>query len=295
MPFRLNSVVLTGATSGIGEEMAYRLAGQGAWLTLAARNEERLEEVAYRCSILGREKRARVIAVPTDVTDPEQCRALIEAAAEEYKLIDTMINCAGQIMKGKFEDGDTFDPYHHMMSVNYFGVLHCTRYALPHLRKSQGRVATISSFLSQVGAPYFSGYVASKAAISGFMDSLRQELQDSGVSVTVVHPGAVKTGIHSRGIDPDGAMLGRRGHAFDSSGTQVNVIVPKILNTIIARGRGDMLTINGKMASIVKAVAPSLIESTISGRIQRQEVASDPYEPSTSPETQSDPLAVNNA
>ena len=271
MPFRLNSVVLTGATSGLGEEMAYRLAGQGAWLTLAGRNEEKLEEVAYRCAILGREKRARVQAIPTDVTNPEQCAALINNAVSEYKRIDTLINNAGQIMKGAFSDSDSFDPYHEIMAVNYFGILHCTRYALPYLHESKGRLAAISGFLGQVGAPYYSGYVASKAAVSGFLSSLRLELADSNVSVTVVHPGAMATGIHRRGMDGEGRPIGDAAASLDRDGTAVDVMAQKILTTIIQRGRGDMLTLNGKLATIVHAIAPGVIESAVRGRVLRQE------------------------
>jgi len=271
MPFRLNSVVLTGATSGLGEEMAYRLAGQGAWLTLAARNEEKLEEVAYRCAILGREKRARVQAIVTDVTDEAQCKALIDAAVQAYKRVDTLLNNAGQIFKAEFGPTGSLDPYHQMMSVNYFGALHCTRYALPHLKASQGRLATVSGFMGQVGAPHYSGYVASKAAVSAFMSSLRLELAETKVSVTVLHPGAIKTGIHARGLDADGQVMGSQGAVFDDDGTAVEVMAQKVLTTIANRGRGDGLTFNGRMAQIVQGIAPGVIESAVRGRILRLE------------------------
>ena len=100
MDFKDNVVILTGASTGIGEAMAYELAGQGAWLALAARNTVRLEEVAAACRTRG----GRALVVATDVTDEEQCRDLVAQTVAEYGRLDTLINNAGLSMWMKLED-----------------------------------------------------------------------------------------------------------------------------------------------------------------------------------------------
>lgn len=102
MDFKDNVVILTGASTGIGEAMAHELARQGAWLALAARNAAKLETVAEACRALG----GRTLVVSTDVTDQEECRELVERTVAEYGRLDTLINNAGLSMLMKFEEGE---------------------------------------------------------------------------------------------------------------------------------------------------------------------------------------------
>jgi NADP-dependent 3-hydroxy acid dehydrogenase YdfG len=186
-PFRDLSVILTGASAGIGRAMSLQLAAQGARLTLAARDAGRLEAVARECRTLG----ARAIPVVTDVADEDACRRLVDAAIEEFGAVDVLVNNAGLSMWARFAEVTDLAPFEQMMRVNYLGSVYCTHAALPHLLRTRGRIVAVSSLTGRTGVPTRSGYAATKHAMAGFFDSLRIELEGSGVSVTVVYPGFV--------------------------------------------------------------------------------------------------------
>lgn len=168
-PFRDNVVVITGASDGIGREMALQLAGQGAWLALAARDAQKLEAVAAECRARG----GRALAVPTDVGDQAQCRALVDRTLAEFGRVDTLVNNAGVSMWARFDQVTELAPFETMMRVNYLGSVYCTHAALPHLKRTRGRIVGVSSLTGRAGVPTRSGYAASKHAMAGFFDSLR--------------------------------------------------------------------------------------------------------------------------
>ncbi len=202
--FAGNTVLLTGATEGIGRAAALQLAAAGARLILGARNEQRLEEIAAEC----RQRGAQVLALRTDVSEERDCQRLVEAGVEHFDGLDTLICNAGRTMWARFEDLDSLEVFSTLMAVNLMGAVHCTRYALPALRASRGRVLAVASATGLTGVPERTAYAASKHAIVGFMDSLRIELRDSGVSVTVAAPDFVLTQTHRRAIGADGKPLG---------------------------------------------------------------------------------------
>src|SRR5512140_2678562 len=188
-PFTDNVVILAGASSGIGEQIAHQLAGQHANLVLAARSVEKLDAVAAECRNLG----AQAIAVPTDLTDETACRALIERAVGEFGRVDTLLYNAGGGITRRFDARADLDGAHTEMALNYFGLVACVRHALPHLKAARGRIIGVSSMGGVIGLPGTSTYNASKHAMRGFLRSLRVELLDTGVSVTVVYLSAVRT------------------------------------------------------------------------------------------------------
>ena len=256
-PFRENVVVITGASAGIGAEMARQLARQGAWLALAARDGARLEEMAAECRGLG----ARAIAVPTDVGEEAQCRALMERTVAEYGRIDTLVNNAGIGMWARFDEVTDLSPFERIMRINYLGSVYCTHYALPHLKKSRGRIVGVSSLTGKTGVPTRSGYAASKHAMTGFFDSLRIELDGSGVTVTMVYPGFVATEIRERAFGPDGRPLG----AGNSPVREKEVMTAEecARQTIAAaasRRRELIMTARGKVGWMLKLVAPRLVD-----------------------------------
>lgn len=270
MRFRLNSVIITGATSGIGEALAYQLAAEGAWLTLAARDEERLEAVVRRCRILGSHMRVRAEGVTTDVKDERQCKALVEAAVGHYARVDTLINNAGIIMSSRFDELEVLDVMRQLMDVNYFGSVYCTYFALPYLKQVRGRLIGISSFIGRVGLPTYSGYAASKFAMRGFFDSLRSELKESGVSVTMIYPNAVDTGFHARGPGSDGRPLGETPRD-DPEAMSPEKTAKIILHAAANRQREKTLTLRAKLAVFLKTFAPEFVDEMARWEIEKRD------------------------
>src|SRR5690348_5003709 len=171
-PFKEQVVIVTGASSGIGRELSYQLASQGAWLVLAARSLEKLEAVAAEC----RQRGAKALVVQTDVTDEAQCQRLIARTVETYGRIDVLMNNAGYGRPRRFAALQTLASLKAETELNYYGVVHCTYYALPYLKQSKGRLVGVCSFGGQVGIPGTIGYNSSKHAMRGFLNTLRAEL-----------------------------------------------------------------------------------------------------------------------
>lgn len=199
-PYLNQSVVITGASSGIGEALAYELARQGAWLTLAARRLDNLTQIAEKCRALG----GKAVAVQCDVADKEQCAELIQQAVQTYGRLDTLVNNAGVSMWARFSDLQDPALIDQIMRVNFNGAVYCTYYALPHLKQSRGRIACISSMAEKIFAPGNTGYAASKRAMNGFFESLRPEISDDGISITILNLGFIDTGIAGRMLDSSG-------------------------------------------------------------------------------------------
>lgn len=262
-PFQDNVVVLTGASQGIGREMALQLAGQGAWLVLAARDAAALEELAELCRQTG----GRAVAVPTDVADEAQCARLIEQALAAYGRIDTLINNAGISMWALFEKVTDLSIFERLLRVNYLGSVYCTWHALPHLKKTRGRLVAVSSLTGKTGVPTRSGYAASKHAMVGFFDTLRIELGGSGVAVTVACPDFVTSEIRKRAFGADGRPLGDspvREREVMSAATCARLI----LDGAAGRKRELILSARGKLGLWLKLLAPGLID-----RIARKAIA----------------------
>ena len=198
-------VVVTGASEGIGRALCRALAPQGPRLVLAARNEDRLKELAAEVERLG----AQALVVPTDVTGEEACRNLIGEALGKWQRLDVLVNNAGGTMWTPFEDITDTSIFERMMRLNYLGSVYCTYHALPHLRKSGGLIVAVASVAGLTGVPTRTAYAASKHALFGFFDSLRIELEGTGVGVTMVAPDFVLSEIHRRALGPDGKPLGK--------------------------------------------------------------------------------------
>jgi len=248
-------VVITGASSGIGKELGYRLAEQGAWLTLAAREVSRLEAARNECLELG----GKALAVPTDVAKQSQCEALIRKTVEEYGRIDVLVNNAGISMWANFEDLKSLDMLEKIMRVNYLGSAYCTFYALPYLKQSKGQIVGVSSLAGKNGIPTRSGYAASKHAMTGFFDSLRIELAPYGVSVTMIYPGFVTTEIRKRAFAASGEAL-KKSPVRENEIMTVEECVQIILKAMVKRKREVVMTFRGQAGLWMKLVAPGLVD-----------------------------------
>jgi len=254
MNFTNKTFVITGASSGIGKELAIKLAGFGANLVLAARNKDALIITAEVCLKNG----GKAIVIPTDVTVPFECERLIKAAIAEYKQIDFLINNAGIGMWSKFEKVTDLSIFEKIMQVNYLGSVYCTHYALPYLKKSQGLLVAISSLTGKFGVPTRTGYAASKHAMQGFFDSLRIELRGTGVGVLIVSPGFVATDIRQRLLGKDGKIVPAKNQPQKAMSTEV--CVDLIIDAIAKRRRELIMTLIARVGVWFKLLLPNLVD-----------------------------------
>jgi short-subunit dehydrogenase len=266
--FRDRSVLVTGASQGIGAELARQLARQGAWLTLAARDAHALDVVAQGCIAAG----GRAVIHPTDVRDPAQCAAAVRHALASYGKLDVLVNNAGVSMWARVDEVTDLGIFERLMAVNYLGAVYCTHAALPALRASRGRIVVVSSLVGKTGVPTRSGYAASKHALHGFFDSLRIELHGTGVSVTLVCPGFVPSEIRSRAFTGDGRPLGAEPVAADRS-MPVADCARQILVATEARRRELVMTGVGKVGAALKLLAPRVVDWLARRAIERSQAA----------------------
>jgi short-subunit dehydrogenase len=258
-------VVITGASKGIGAELALQLAAKGARLVLAARNEDELERVAEECRKAGA---AGVLAMKADVARERDCHALMSGAVQAFGAVDVLVNNAGMTMWARFEEIEDLSVLERIMQVNYMGSVYCTRHALPWLRKSAGVLVGVSSLAGRTGVPTRTGYSASKHAMTGFFDSLRIELADSGVAVTMIYPGFVSTGIRENATGPDGKPI-LVSPVKEGEVMAVEECARIMVEAIERRRREVVMTARGKMGLWLKLIAPSLVDRIARRAIER--------------------------
>lgn len=256
MQFTNQTIVITGASAGIGQALAIALASQGANLVLAARNQAALDATVADCIQQG----GQAIAVPTDVTQPDACERLMQQAIATFGQINCLVNNAGIGMISRFEDVTDLTLFDRIMQVNYLGSVYCTHYALPSLKASQGLIVAISSICGKTGVPTRTGYVASKHAMQGFFDTLRIELQGSGVDVLVVSPGFVATRIRDRVLGGDGQPLGKSPRDEGRNTMSVDECVRQIMSAMQQRKREQVMTLKGKIIPLGKFFWPKLVD-----------------------------------
>ncbi len=186
-------VIVTGASTGHGLLVARYAAQRGARLVLAARDTENLYAAEIEMTHAG----ARgVLAVPTDVTDREQCQYLVDLAVEKFGQVDVLINNAGIIQVGPLGSMTLLD-FENAMATNFWGAVYCSMAAIPYMRqRGFGRIANVVSIGGKVPTPHLLPYTCSKFALTGFTEGLRTELAKDGILVTGVYPHLMRTGGH---------------------------------------------------------------------------------------------------
>jgi len=204
--FKDKVVWVTGASSGMGEQLCYALDKYGARLILSARNEERLQRVVAG---LGEAGKAAARILPLDL---EQLSALPAKAAEAEALfgrVDILVNNAGLGIRD-FALNTRMDVDERLMKINYFGAVALTKALLPGMiRRNYGHIAVVSSLSAKVGIPRTSAYAAPKHALHGFFDSLRSELDNPNIFITLLIPGIIQTEITAHALKGDGTTFGK--------------------------------------------------------------------------------------
>lgn len=248
------TIIITGASSGIGEAMARVYAAQGARVVLGARNAERLE--ALTAEIRGAGGQAVWCAV--DVTDPEQCKALIDTAVKTFGGIDILICNAGISMRALFDDVD-LGVLHRLMDVNFWGTVNCCKYALPYVQALHGSIVGVSSVAGLHGLPGRTGYSASKYAMTGFLETLRIENLKKGLHVMVACPGFTASNVRFSALTADGSQQG------ETPRNEAKMMTPEEVARIVARGirrrkRLCLMEIEGRATHFVKKFAPAFLD-----------------------------------
>jgi short-subunit dehydrogenase len=204
LTFQQKKIWITGASSGIGEELAYAFHKAGAKLILSARREEELKRIQGLC---GGESCTRIL--PLDLMQAGELSDKARLALGMFSGIDILVQNAGITQRSLVKDTDP-SVYRTLMEINYFAPVVLTKAVLPSmLEKKSGHVVAISSLVGKFGTPLRSGYAASKHALHGFFDSLRAEVGRQGINVTLVCPGFIRTDISLHALVGDGGKHGK--------------------------------------------------------------------------------------
>jgi len=254
--FRDQVVIVTGASAGIGKSLALTLVSRCAKVVIAARRVGRLEKIAEVCHAFCGE----VLVVPTDVSDEAQCKVLIDKTIATYGRLDMLINNAGMAASALFDEFPNLNLFKQTVDINFYGAVYCTYYALPHLKKTHGRIVAISSLGGKAAIPYNTPYCSSKYAMHGFYDSLHMELVQHGVSCTVVCPWWVATEFHESQLNKDGVPRGTRGRAYYTKKTMTSDQCAQIVLNAAFKRRREVLMGPGVLATWVKVIAPNFLD-----------------------------------
>jgi short-subunit dehydrogenase len=258
------TVIITGASSGIGEALAEKFAKEGANVVIAARSADKLNVFAEKLQKFG----TQVLAVPTDVTKKEDCQCLIEKCVAKFGGVDVLINNAGISMRALFEQSEV-EVIEKLMDVNFYGTVYCTKSALPHILASKGSIVGVSSIAGYRGLPARTGYSASKFAMQGFLEALRTEIFTRGVNVLVACPGFTSSNIRKVALTGDGSQQG------DTPLNEENLMSAEecathIYNAIVKRKRTIVLTTQGKLTVFLNKLFPGFMDKMVLNHFKKE-------------------------
>lgn len=252
--FSNKTVIVTGASSGIGEALARHLAACGACVMLAARNLPKLQLIVGSIRSTGGVAEYCV----TDVTSEQQCRELVEATVKVFGGVDVLICNAGLSMRALFDEVD-LAVLHRLMDVNFWGTVYCAKYALPYLQQSRGSLVGISSVAGLHGLPGRTGYSASKFAMTGFLETVRIENLKKGLHVMIACPGFTASNVRFAALTADGTSQG------ETPRNEAKMMTPDEVARVVARGilrrrRLCLMESEGRATHLVKKFAPALLD-----------------------------------
>lgn len=257
-------VIITGASSGIGEAVAYAFAKQGCCVVLAARNTQKLEQVKQTCEQLG----AKALVVACDVSKEDDCRKLIEQTIQHFGTIHILINNAGITMRALLAELD-LHVLRQVMDINFWGTVYCTKYAIHELIKNKGSVLGVSSVAGIKGLPGRTGYSASKFAMNGFMDALRIENLKTGLHVGVICPGYTASNIRNTALNADGKAQAES--PFDESKLMPAETVADYMVKMVQHRQAELvLTTQGKLTKWLNKFFPRLVDQLVFNVVSKE-------------------------
>ncbi|PSB17388.1 short-chain dehydrogenase [filamentous cyanobacterium CCP2] len=273
-PIRDSVIVITGASSGIGKATALAFAQQGATLLLAARQADRLQELASECRILG----GQAIAVPTEVTDEAAMNDLAKRAIDDFGRLDVWMNNAAVSLFARFEEAP-IEAFRRVLEVNIFGYVYGARAALPYFREQgSGILINMDSIVGAAPQPYTSAYVMSKYAIRGLSDCLRMELhldQASDIYVCTVMPASIDTPFFQHAAN----YTGRQTKALDPV-YPAEKVAEAVVNLVKKPQREVLVGEAGYLLALQETFTPELYE-----RMMAQQVHQNHFQDKLAPDT----------
>jgi short-subunit dehydrogenase len=257
MPSLANKTIwITGASSGIGEALAMQLSSQPVNLILSARRASELERVKAACS-----NPDRIKILTLDLAKPDSHQEVTHEAITLFGQIDILINNGGISQRSLVKD-TVLDVDRKLMEVNYLGSVSLTKCLLPHmLERGNGQFVVVTSLTGKFGTPYRSGYAASKHALHGFYDSLRAELEDQGILVTLAAPGFVKTNVSLNAFVGDGSKANVMDEA-QANGISAEACAKTIIKAM-RKGKREIYVGKESYGVYVKRFFPGLFASMI--------------------------------
>lgn len=257
-------VVITGASSGIGESLSVYFAHKGSKVVMAARNFKKLSEISEKLRVEGFE----TLPVACDVSKEQDCKELVEKTISKYGTIDVLINNAGISMRALFEDLD-ISVIQKLMGVNFWGTVYCTKYAFPYLLKNKGSLVGVSSIAGYKGLPGRTGYSASKFAMQGFLETIRIENMKNGLHVLIACPGFTASNIRNTALAKDGSRQGESPRDEAKMMTSDEVAM-HIYNAVLKRKHRIVLTITGKLTVFLNKFFPKLVDKMVYNHMAKE-------------------------
>ena len=253
--FNNKVVVVTGGTDGIGKALVESLLAAGAKVSTCGRNHDKLYQLQTEYPS------APLQTMVADVSNENDCRRLMELTVKIFGGIDILINNAGISMRAELKD-TSVDVIKKVMDINFYGVVYCTKYALPFITERKGIIAAVSSIAGYRGLPGRSGYSASKFALQGWLESIKTELMDSGVHVMWVCPGFTASNIRFAALTNDGKEQGST-PMDEGAMMSSEECAKKILHAIEKKERTVVMTFTGKRAVFMNKFFPKLTDKFI--------------------------------
>lgn len=250
-------VVITGGSSGIGKALAEKFGQEGSKVLITGRKEKELFEAVKELQ----QKGINIQGFQADVTNEEDNRLMAAEAIRLFGTIDVLINNAGISMRAAFSEVD-LNVVKQVMDINFYGVLHATKYCLPEIIKNKGSVVGVSSIAGFRGLPGRTGYSASKFALNGFLEVLRTELMHTGVHVLTACPGFTASNIRKRSLTKDGTAQGESPRVEEKMMT-AEECANHIYHAVVKRKRTLILTAQGKLAVWLNKWWPSMADRLV--------------------------------
>lgn len=258
-------VVITGASSGIGEACAYEFAKRGANVVLAARQYVKLCELSQD---IHQKYKIKTLAIQTDVSVEEDCKQLMLQTISTFGQIDILINNAGISMRALFKDLD-LEVIKKVMDINFWGTVYCTKYAINELLNRGGSVVGVSSIAGFKGLPGRTGYSASKFAVNGFFESLRIENLKNNLHVMVACPGFTASNIRNVALNNTAEPQGESSMEEAKMMTSEQVAI-QIVDGVIARKRQLIMTGQGKLTVTLQKFIPKFLDTLVFNHFKKE-------------------------